>query len=60
MTKKPFGIWDDNIWVDAGRIASAENDIITVYGTVTGSKTYQTQIGGSTFVPRVKAKYIDE
>jgi hypothetical protein len=57
---KTYGFWDDEIWVDAGEIASAEDDIITVYGTVTGGKNYRTQIGGSRFVPRIKARYIDE
>ena len=29
-------------------------------GTVKGTKNYETQIGGETYVPRIKAKYIEE
>lgn len=61
VTDEGYGFWDDNIWVNYnGHIRSAEDDIITVYGTITGSKTYETQIGGSTYVPKLRAKYIDE
>lgn len=61
VTDEGYGFWTDNIWVDyAGEIDSAEEDIITVYGKITGSKEYETQIGGSTYVPRMTAKYIDE
>jgi len=61
VTDEGYGIWDDNIWVDyEGSITSAEEDVITVYGTVTGSKSYETQIGGETYVPQVKARYIVE
>jgi hypothetical protein len=51
------GLWTDHIWVDyAGEIGSVEDDIITVWGTVTGSKSYKTQIGGENYVPRMRAK----
>jgi hypothetical protein len=61
VTDEGFGLWDDNIWVDYNdSIKSAENDVVTVYGVVRGSKSYQTQIGGETYVPRVAARYIDE
>ncbi len=61
VTDEGYGFWTDEIWVDYDHgIKSAEDDIITVYGTVTGSKTYDTQIGGSRYVPRVHARYIDE
>lgn len=54
-------LWDDNIWVNyEGTINSAEDDVITVYGEVVGTKSYETQIGGETFVPEVDAKIIDE
>jgi hypothetical protein len=61
VTDEGYGLWDDNVWVDySGSIKSAEKDIITVYGVVKGSKSYDTQIGGSTYVPQVKARYIEE
>lgn len=61
VTDEGYGIWDDNVWVDYDHsIKSAEDDVITVYGVVRGSKSYETQIGGETYVPRITAKYIDE
>jgi hypothetical protein len=41
-------------------IKSAEDDVITVYRTITGAKSYDTEIGGSTYVPKMRAKYISE
>jgi hypothetical protein len=61
VTDLGYGIFDDNIWVDYDHsVRSAEDDIVTVYGTVTGSKSYDTQIGGETYVPQVHARYFDE
>jgi hypothetical protein len=54
-------MWDDNVWVDYdGTIKGAKDDIITVYGTLTGTHSYDTQIGGNTTVPSIRAKYIVE
>lgn len=61
VTNEGYGFWDDNIWVNFYEpIDAAEEDIITVYGKITGSEEYETQIGGSTYVPRMNAVYIDE
>jgi hypothetical protein len=61
VTNEGYGIYDDNIWVDYDHhIKSAEDDIITVYGTIKGSKSYETQIGGETYVPQMHARYVDE
>ena len=61
VTDEGYGIYDDNVWVDYDEsIDSAEEDIITVYGEITGSKSYETQIGGETYVPKMRAKYIEE
>jgi hypothetical protein len=61
VTDEGYGLWDDHIWVNySGTIESAEDDIITVYGTIDGSRSYDTQIGGSTYVPEMTAKYIEE
>jgi hypothetical protein len=60
VTDMGYDFWDDNIYIEYdGEIAGAEDDIITVYGTVRGTKSYETQIGGETFVPEVRAKYIE-
>jgi hypothetical protein len=61
VTDEGYGFWDDNVWVTGfGHIDGAEEDIITVYGIVAGAEEYETQIGGSTYVPKIRAKYIDE
>jgi Protein of unknown function (DUF2510) len=56
-----YEIWSDNIWVNYEQhVNAAEKSIITVYGEITGQKSYKTQIGGETYVPEMKAKYIEE
>jgi Glucodextranase, domain B len=60
VTDEGYDFWTDNVWINYDhRITSAEDDIVTVYGTVVGSKSYETQIGGETYVPEIDAKYID-
>jgi hypothetical protein len=34
--------------------------MLTVYGTVVGAKSYETQIGGETYVPEIDAEIIEE
>ena len=61
VTDEGFDLWTDNVWVNYDHpIKSAEDDMVTVYGTVVGTKSYETQIGGETYVPEIDAKYIDE
>ena len=61
VTDQGYGLWTDEIWVNYNQhVASAKDDTITVYGTVLGTKTYDTQIGGSRYVPEIDAKYIVE
>jgi hypothetical protein len=61
VTDQGYGFWDDNIWVDYnGTIKGGKGDMLTIYGKVTGTKTYETQIGGQTYVPEVRAKYVAE
>ena len=61
VTDGGYGFWDDNVWVNyEGNVRGAEKDMITVYGRMTGSESYETQIGGETFVPRMRALYWDE
>jgi hypothetical protein len=61
VTDEGYDIWDDNVWVNyTGSVKGAEGDKLTVYGTVVGSRSYETQIGGETYVPEIDAKYIEE
>jgi hypothetical protein len=61
VTDQGYGFWDDHIWINyPGTIKGAEDDVITIYGKVVGEKSYETQIGGETYVPEVDAKYIEE
>ena len=61
VTDEGYGFWSDNVWVEFdGTIKGAEEDVITVYGTITGSESYETQIGGETYVPKLKARYVVE
>ena len=56
--------WDDTVYVnyteldpDAGRIL--EDDIIKMYGTLAGTKTYETVMGASVTIPQFDAEYIE-
>jgi hypothetical protein len=61
VTDEGYGYWSDEIYVSYdGEINAVEDDIITIYGRVTGVEDYETKIGGSNQVPKVKAKYIVE
>lgn len=61
VTDEGYGYWTDNVWVNYSRsIKSAEDDVVTVYGEIDGSRSYDTQIGGETYVPEMTAKYIEE
>lgn len=61
VTDEGYGFWTDNIWVNYdGSVRGAEEDMITVYGTVVGEREYETQIGGATYVPEINARYIEE
>jgi hypothetical protein len=61
VTDEGYGFWTDNIWVNFDRSTNfVEEDIVTIWGPVVGSKSYETQIGGETFVPEVDAKYMSK
>jgi hypothetical protein len=61
VTDQGYGFWDDHVWIDYdGTIKGAEDDMLTVYGTLSGTESYDTQIGGNTTVPSMRAKYIVE
>lgn len=61
VTEEDFGFWTDNVLVtlDPALGATIDNDdIIDVWGTVTGTQTYDTAIGGSNTVPMIDARYM--
>lgn len=61
VTNLGYDVWSNQIWVNyTGSVRGAQGDKLTVYGTVLGSRTYKTQIGGETYVPEVDAVYIVE
>jgi hypothetical protein len=61
VTDQGYGFWDDHVWVEYdGAIDGAADDMITVYGTLTGTQDYDTQAGGNTTVPSMRAKYVVE
>lgn len=61
VTDLGYDVWTDNVWVNyEGNIRSAEGDKLTIYGVVVGTKEYETQIGGQTYVPEIDARYIAE
>ena len=61
VTCDEYGFCDDPIYVEyEDPIDSAEDDEVTVYGVVRGGYEYDTQAGGSNYVPSVEARYIDE
>ena len=58
------GLWSDTIYVEYKRLDEnesriLENDIITLYGTLNGIKTYETVLGTQESIPYLIAKYID-
>lgn len=59
VTPAGYGFWEDAIWVD---YASAErfldDDIVTVWGTVTGLHSYTAVLGNEITLPKVEALYI--
>jgi hypothetical protein len=60
VTNDGSGFWTDNIWVDyTGHVSGAQGDQVTFWGKVVGSKSYDTQAGGNTYVPQVTAKYVN-
>jgi hypothetical protein len=61
VTDQGYGFWDDHVWVEFdGTIRGAADDMITVYGTLNGTRDYDTQAGGNTTVPSMRAKYVVE
>jgi hypothetical protein len=60
VTRLRSGLWTDNVWVDYDSATTARtNDIVTVYGAVTGTTSYPSPAGGRTYVPEMRARLID-
>lgn len=56
-----YDICDDLVYVAYDHpISASADDRVTVYGTITGGYEYDTQAGGSNFVPSMHLRYIDE
>ena len=61
VTDEGYDFWTDEVYVTYnGTIDSVEDDIVTIFGTVTGSESYDTKIGGSNTTPAIRATIIDE
>jgi uncharacterized membrane protein len=62
VTKGEYGLWDDTVYVNYrrsdGESRILENDIITLWGTVKGLKTYKSVLGAKITIPEIDAKYI--
>lgn len=64
VTKDKWGYYDDTIYVsffdmDGNTPRILEDDIVTVYGTLSGTYTYETVLGASVTIPSMLALYID-
>lgn len=64
ITKNEYDFWEDTIYVVYTRSSDTESriledDIINIYGTLDGLKTYTTVLGDEISIPKVIAEYID-
>ena len=56
VTKGSYSFWDDPIWVDyKGTQRFLEDDIVTVWGVVTGLQKYTAVLSNQVTIPSVKA-----
>lgn len=61
VTYLGYDTWTDNVAVAySGTIDAYEDDVITVWGEVSGAFSYKSQAGWDLTVPGVKAKYIQK
>lgn len=68
VTKDEYGYYDDTIYVEwadddknndpAAEKRFIEDDIITIYGELGGTETYESTMGGNVTIPKLYAKYI--
>ncbi|WP_157827632.1 hypothetical protein [Niallia nealsonii] len=61
MTKESYGYdVSDVVYITyAGTTEFVEEDIVTVYGTVKGSHTYEPQAGHQITLPHIEAEFIE-
>ena len=56
VTQGNYGFWDDPIWVDyVGKDRFLEDDIVTVWGVVTGLQSYTAVLGNQVTIPQIEA-----
>ncbi len=61
VTKEEFGIWSNLVYVTFhSHLKATEKSIVTFWGEMKGSKSYETKIGGNNEVPEIDAKYVNE
>ena len=64
MTKDQYGVYEDTIWVNytmkSGNSHIIENDVINIWGSVKGRRTYSTILGSSMTIPEINAVDIEE
>ena len=62
VTKGEYDIWDDTVYVNYkysdGESKILEDDIITMYGTIDGLKSYTSVLGAKITIPEFTAQYI--
>lgn len=62
VTKGEYGLWSDMVYVNYrrsdGESRILEDDIITLWGTVKGLKTYESIFEVAVTIPEIDAKYI--
>ncbi|MDI3481481.1 MAG: hypothetical protein PWQ97_1136 [Tepidanaerobacteraceae bacterium] len=63
VTKGDFNIYRDTVWINytlkIGEKHIIENDIINLWGTVKGRKTYKTVLGSQNTIPEIDAVVIE-
>jgi hypothetical protein len=61
VTQDSFGWSSDNIVfvTYVGETKYVKNDVVTVYGSLNGSKTYESEAGYQITIPSMEAEFID-
>jgi hypothetical protein len=53
VTQGKYGSWDDTIWVNYDGPRVVEDDIVQVWGTVVGRRTYTAVLGNQITIPEI-------
>ena len=60
VTDKGYGFWDDTVYVTLkGTTPAVDKSMVWIYGTISGSKTYESTAGWNITIPSIDAKYVD-